>query len=254
MKTQIFVLTLCATLSAAALAAAQEAPVAAPIEAPPANPPSAAPVVPAPAPASPIPSADKAPSSVSATSPSREETARRGFLLRMQLGGGYRSASSGVGSTGIDVSGSGIGLSVLAGGAVAEGLFLCGEVLADYATNPTIEVGTQKKGIANNTSMRFVGFGPGITYLMPGGFHLGGTVLLARMTIEQNDQEIGSTDMGFGAVARVGKDFWLGEHHALGIVGQFMFASMDDKPTTATTTASTFSTTAFTLALSGTYN
>jgi hypothetical protein len=107
--------------------------------------------------------------------------------------------------------------------------------------------------VADNSALRVVAFGPGITYLMPQGFHLGGSLLLARMTIEQYEQEIGYTEMGAGFAARNGKDFWLGEHHALGVVGQFVFASMEDKRTSAAA-APTYSASAFTVAISGTYN
>ena len=172
--------------------------------------------------------------------------------MRLQLGGGYRSASSGLGSNALQVSGAGFGGSILLGGAVSPNLFLYGEFLEELISGPTIEIG-QKKVVANRASTHLYGFGPGIAYLMPRGIHFGGTLLIARMTVENDDQEVGATEIGYGLAARVGKDFWLTDHHALGIVGQFSFASMADKSTT-TDKPPTFTATSFTLALSGTYN
>jgi hypothetical protein len=253
-KTHTSMLIVCATLMTSSLVTAQPSPAPGARAASPATPvtnDAEPPLASPPAPAA-IPPANADRPATGASSPSQDRRGPHGFLVRLQLGGGYRSASSGVGSTALDVSGSGFGFSVLAGGAVFENVFLYGEVLADYTSNPTIEVG-QKKVVAQNASTRLVGFGPGITYLMPAGLHLGGTLLLTRLTVEKDEQELGATNTGYGFAARVGKDFWLTDRHALGIVGQFSFASMPDKSTSAAD-APTVSATGFTLALSGTYN
>jgi hypothetical protein len=250
MKMQIAVGAVWTALHTSGLAAAQTAPVD---TAPPSESKSAEKVVPpaSPSPTPPPPADVRGPTTASsAASAGREE--RRGFLMRLQLGGGYRSASAGLGSNALEVSGSGFGGSILVGGAVSPNLFLYGEFMQESASDPTIQIG-QKKVIANQTSTSLYGFGPGIAYLLPRGVHVGGTLLLARMTIEMDGKELGSTDIGYGFAARVGKDFWLSDHAALGFVGQFAFASMADKSTTSDEPPNV-SSTSVTLALSGTYN
>lgn len=205
--------------------------------------------VPSTAVATPAPAADHA-----ANPPTGAAGERRGLLIRLQVGGGYRSVSAGVGNNALDVSGTGLGVSILVGGAVAPNLFLYGEYMQEMTSDPTIQLG-QKSVVASQASTRLSGFGPGITYLMPQGVHLGGTLLLARYTIESDGKEIGATDLGFGFAARIGKDFWLNDHGALGLVGQLSMASMPDKATTSSSVESpNFGATSFTLALSGTYN
>jgi hypothetical protein len=246
MKTQIAVSAVWIVVLTSALAAAQATPVDG---VPQSESKSAEKGVP-PASASPGRPADI--SDRTTASPNAGPEARRGFLMRLQLGGGYRSASAGLGSNALEVSGSGFGGAILVGGAVRPNLFLYGEFMQESASDPTIQIG-QKTVVANQGSTSLYGFGPGIAYLLPRGVHIGSTLLLARMTIESDGKELGSTDLGFGFVARIGKDFWLSDHAALGVVGQFAFASMVDKTTTSDKPP-TFTSTAFTVALSGTYN
>jgi hypothetical protein len=104
----------------------------------------------------PMPPTAEQPATSSTSAPA---AARHGFFMRMQLGGGYRAASGGTGSTAVDVSGTGLGLSFLAGGSLAENLFLYGEVLMEQTTNPTIEIANQSKRVAKNAASRLVGFG-----------------------------------------------------------------------------------------------
>jgi hypothetical protein len=244
MKSQITVLTIGMAMLSPAIVMAQSAPPAAPAE-------GSGPV-PTSAPASTPPAAADRP----ATQPAAARTdnaGRRGFLMRVQIGGGYRSASAGDGSTAVDVSGSGVGFSLLMGGAVAESVFLYGEYMTEMTANPTIEVG-QAKVVANETFTRLHAFGPGITYLMPQGMHVGGTLVFAQMSIERDGNEVASTKVGYGFSARVGKDFWLSPHYALGVVGQFTFATMPDRVVSPTAEPPNVAMTAFTLALSATYN
>jgi len=188
-----------------------------------------------------------------ASSGPADPNSRRGFLLRMHLGAGYRSASTSGTGPSMMASGRGAGVSILAGGAVARNLFVYGEFLTEHTSNPTLEFG-QTKAVANQATMSLSGFGPGIMYWMPYGVHVGGTFLLTNLKIEKDGVEQGSTDLGYGFSARLGRDFWLHRHWALGVVGQFTVASMRDKESSPTHPAATFTATAFTVGLAGSYN
>jgi hypothetical protein len=192
--------------------------------------PSVAPVV-TPAPAS----------EVAAQPPPNEAAAgreHRGFYLRGELGGGYRSFS--FEQADMQASGGGLGFSLLLGGSVVPNLFVVGELSASMATNPTLRRAEQSVQSEDMTAS-LVGFGPGIVYyLMPANVSFGASALLSRATLQHPQLGRGETELGFGGSLRVGKEWWLGSRTGLGLNGQFQFASMKDKGVDASVLATAF--------------
>lgn len=175
-----------------------------------------------------------------------------GLFLRAELGGGFRSMSTGAAGS-LDVSGAGPGFSLAAGAPVADNLILLGELVVEGALNPTIKMGSLSVD-TKDASFTLTEFGPGITYyFMPANVHVGATLFLTRATLTYKGEDIAKTDLGFGGLVRVGKDFWIGKNLGLGLAGHFSFASMKDN-TSGGGSAPTWSALAGTLALEGTYN
>lgn len=189
-------------------------------------------------------------SAPAAVAPAQNQHA--GVFLRAELGAGFRSMSTpDAGSA--KASGAGAGFAIAVGGPVAENLILLGELTVDSAQNPTIQVGSRSVE-TTDASFALLGLGPGITYyFMPANVHVGATILLTEATLTYKGEKIAETDLGFGGLLRVGKDFWIGKNFGLGVAGQFTFATMKDKVADGGTNP-TWSAMAGTLALEGTYN
>jgi len=177
-----------------------------------------------------------------------------GFYLGLQMGPGYSSMSASSGGSDITVSGGGIELSLALGGAVAPNLILFGQIVGNSSIDPHIEVSGLGSGDAKG-SATVSGFGAGITYyVMPANVYLSGSALATRLTISDEDgNDVGKTNLGFGLNLSVGKEWWVSDNWGLGGAVQFMAARMEDqgepgggKPT--------WTSVAFALALSATFN
>jgi hypothetical protein len=199
-------------------------------------------------PAAPAPDVESAPAAV-APPPQHEHA---GVFLRAELGAGFRSMStSDAGS--MKFSGAGAGFAFAVGGPVADNLILLGELTVDSMQNPTLQMGSRSFE-TTDASSTLLGIGPGVTYyFMPANVHVGATVLLTEATLTYKGEKIAETELGFGGLLRVGKDFWIGKSFGLGVAGQFTFATMKDKVSDGGLKP-TWSALAGTLALEGTYN
>ena len=171
-----------------------------------------------------------------------------GFYLRTFLGfGATRMRAADVDAT---VSGPGGTFGIALGGAVAENLIVYGEVFDDVAVNPDIEVGAMQ-GSTTDTNAGQVGFGAGIAYyVMPLNLYLSGTLSASRLQIEQNNTTVGKSDLGPGVSLMIGKEWWASPQWGLGVAGQFFGGRMKDQGTNAPT----WTTAAFGIVFSATYN
>ena len=192
----------------------------------------------------------EAPASAAVAEPPQHQ--HEGVFLRAELGAGFRSMST-TDAGSAKTSGAGAGFAIAVGGPVADNLILLGELTVDSAQNPTVQVGSRSVE-TTDASFALLGLGPGITYyVMPANVHFGATILLTEATLTYKGEKIAETDLGFGGLLRVGKDFWIGKNFGLGVAGQFTFATMKDKESTGGTKP-TWSALAATLALEGTYD
>lgn len=202
---------------------------------------------------SPAPQATQPPSDGAEASPPPKDpsdSSHRGFFVRSELGGGYRSMSSELEGQKLRVDGAGLGASVLIGGTPAPNLILLGELSVSSIISPTLRVGNETADL-EDASAALVGLGPGVIYyFMPANISVGGSLLLTRLTVSQDNEIIGRSDWGFGGVFRIAKEWQVGRSGALGLSGQGCLASMKDQGEGAPTWFAT----AFTLAASFSYD
>jgi hypothetical protein len=150
---------------------------------------------------------------------------RRGLYLHSELGAGYRSFRL----VDSDSAFTGIGLSVsgLFGAALVPNLFLVGEVSLTNIVNPTVSSAGRSVDTKDVTAKLF-GFGPGLVYyVMPANISLGASFLVTGATIEREDAVLAKSQLGYGGVARIGKEWWVGRSSA-GVSAQVSLAGMKD--------------------------
>lgn len=156
-----------------------------------------------------------------------EAPSHEGFFLRFLLGGGP-------GSVDIDnemnfKSSPGVLFHFQIGGEIGENLVLFGDIGGFSLTDPEMEWrGTTTT--VTDASINSVGFGIGISYyIMPANIYFSGSVMLARTTIEYQDEKLGESEMGPGIFLSIGKEWWVGKSWGLGVAGFFEGAWLKDK-------------------------
>lgn len=163
------------------------------------------------------------------------------------MGGGYRSFA--FDHTDLALKGAGISFSGSIGGAVMPNLFLVAEAQFADIINPTITSGQQTVS-THKLKATVLGIGPGVVYyFMPSNISLGGSLLLTKASLLQDDVRIAHTKAGYGAVLRVGKEWWVSKFETVGVSGQFLTAAMQDSGANA----DTLTTTSYSLAFAYTY-
>jgi hypothetical protein len=171
----------------------------------------------------------------------------KGFALRLDLGVGYTSSKA----VDIDASmkGTSVPFGLVIGGAVAEDFILGADFWGTTAFSPTLSQGGLSS-VPGDTSFALTGFGLNLTYyFMPANIYVSLSPSITSVSLTVSGAS-GSTESGFGMKMAVGKEWWVSDHWGLGLAGQFFFASNKDKGTDPPT----WSTTAFALAFSATYN
>lgn len=149
-----------------------------------------------------------------------------GFFMRLALGAGYHSTTTKVAGLGdIGLSGVGGNASFAFGGIIARNLALHATLFVTSALDPKLEVNGAEFN-TDDTRMTTAGLGVGVTYyLMPANIYLGASVGPAFATLRIDGQD-GDSDVGFGATAVIGKEWWVGRKWGLGLAGQFIFANV----------------------------
>ena len=177
-----------------------------------------------------------------------------GAYLRLQLGFGYTSMSTGSSTSDLKVSGGGAGFGIAIGGAVSKNVIIYGTIVDSLASNPTVE----RDGIsqtANGASAGVVGLGGGLAYYLDNNVFFAGSLLASRLVInDTNGNQIGKSDWGFTFEGLFGKEWWVSDDWGIGASLQVMLGRMKDQDTFATASPPTWSVAAFNLLFSATYN
>lgn len=150
-----------------------------------------------------------------------------GFFFRGLIGPGGFRASATIGTDSYEISGGGAGLGLALGGVVAENLIVYGEIFGNTASNPTFTQNGMSQTATNSTA-GVGGLGPGIAYYFASNFYVGGTVDFAKISIQQNNQEIAHSDTGLGISVHFGKEWWVSDNWGLGIALQLYGGSIPD--------------------------
>lgn len=154
-----------------------------------------------------------------------------GFYLRFALGGGgFNAKGTYEPSVGFDntISGGGVAADIAIGGSPVPGVTIGGEYLFQQIVKPSISINGGPSQTADNNA-NFGLIGPFIDwYPNPeGGFHFGGTLGLAVLTVsDPSTGETKAADRGAGGALGIGYDFWVGRQLSLGILGKFFGGSV----------------------------
>jgi hypothetical protein len=169
-----------------------------------------------------------------------------GFYLRAAIGGGrfrddFKHEVLGLFGLGLEGHAEGPSVSgeVTAGYAIKPGLILGGGVFFEQVASPKVEI--EDVDYSDTVSVgTLIMAGPIIEwYLKPeGGFHLGGGPVGARLEIKDDSGDLSEHEpVGGGGVVGVGYEWWIGEQWALGLMGRFAVARLQDDDIVHTVTA-----------------
>jgi hypothetical protein len=170
-----------------------------------------------------------------------DSTYRRhfGFYIRPDLGFGYMAANEATQT----YSGAAGLFGVAIGGAVQENSIVAVHIFDSVVQNPDLSSG----GSLQDTNLVLWGIGPQYThYFMPSNMYVSATAALTRVYLDRGSVTAG-TDWGFGTRLALGKEWWVGNHWGLGLVGHVSYSANADASYTLTSYA-------FGLAFSATYN
>jgi hypothetical protein len=170
-----------------------------------------------------------------------------GLFLRLQLGGGALESKSSLRT----FSGGGACLSMALGYSLGDHLVLFGEVFDDLDTSPKLS----GVGSATTTAKAhgLVGYGLGAAwYFMPINAYLSVTGGIGLMSITLNEKA-GKTKIGPIGRLSLGKEWWLSAEWGLGLSLNFEKGSMENQQVAGQVTE-TFDSTAYSVALSATFN
>lgn len=143
-----------------------------------------------------------------------------GFYLRLSIGPGYGAFRGEIGAEDSEFKSSGFALSgnVMIGGTPAPGLVVGGAIEEQTLPRPKYEA----RGFVEGRSASLLGLVYGFVDYFPNphrGLHLGGGAGLASYAYEESSGHTVNVPIlvGFGAVAWVGYDAWVGKQWSLGV-------------------------------------
>lgn len=146
----------------------------------------------------------------------------------MGIGAGFANLTlkPDAGGDDIDFTGAGPSVELAFGGTVAPGLVLGGGIYGTSIASPTYSQGNlEEDGGAAVASM----VGPFIDYYFDpnGGFHLEAALGYTALSAEEGDVYPleSASGGGFGLVAGVGYEWWVGEQWGLGVLGRLHYVS-----------------------------
>ncbi len=159
-----------------------------------------------------------------------------GFYLRLAAGAGYASDTIkytgpfGFGTaSGKGEGGSGL-FDVDVGYAIESGLIIGGGLYIEQVVSPKV-----KFGDVDVSSDYKVGtlamIGPMIDWYPKarGGFHLGGVIGAARLTVKDStNSELDNSPIGGGAAFFIGYEWWVGDEWSVGVEGRLLGASLHE--------------------------
>ncbi|MBK7578915.1 MAG: hypothetical protein IPI67_01805 [Myxococcales bacterium] len=144
-----------------------------------------------------------------------------GFYLRLNLGVTALGNKYDLAGVSADSHGGTLAFDVLVGGTPAKGLAIGGALLGEAGVSHSVERDGRSVGDAN---VRLGLLGPFVDgFFDPkGGFHMGGAVGLAALTLEGlGSSGASDTLTGFGGAAWAGYDAWVADEWAIGGLVRF---------------------------------
>jgi hypothetical protein len=153
--------------------------------------------------------------------------------LYARLGAGipfaFGSAEPDGGGPKADISGIGLGTELAIGGTLAPGLVVGGGAYSMILPSPKYEF----DGGENELGTHHAGtLGPFVDYYVDpkGGLHAQAALLLSFLVVDEKKDEFeGESGGGFGVMAGVGYEFWIGEQWSVGPLFRFTYAKLNVK-------------------------
>jgi len=165
-----------------------------------------------------------------------------GFFMRFLVGPSSSTQKYDGTSNDMEVKGVSASFNFQVGSTIADNLVAYGEIGGFTITNPDIEI-SGKTYDTEDTKASSFGFGGGLTYyFMPINIFITGSLQAAKVNIEYkkgNTTYKGETDIGIGAFAGVGKEWWISDDWGLGAAVFFSYSNVPDKGSSNITIAST---------------
>ncbi len=170
-----------------------------------------------------------------------------GAFIRPDLGFGYVAMSASSGGTDVTLKGAAGTFGFAVGGALSENSILAFHLWDTVMSNPTVSSG----GFSSNANgdVTLFALGPQYTAYSQQNFYFSFSPSLTRVHVSGNGSS-GDTDWGFGMRAAVGKEWWVGDHWGLGLVGHLSASWNKDSGSSSPT----WTTWGATIAFSATYN
>jgi hypothetical protein len=174
-----------------------------------------------------------------------------GFYLGVQLGfGGLKSTGGNM-----ELSGTSGSFAVALGFSIVDNLVLFGQVFDDVAVSPKVTLSGQPTSLSGTGTQAMIAYGAGLAYyLMPINGYLAVTAGVGDLNYEVTGGTAGTQTLTTqkGPVFRfsVGKEWWVSTDWGLGLSLNLVKGSMKDQGTNPVT----FSSTAYSVAFSATYN
>jgi len=170
-----------------------------------------------------------------------------GGFIRPDLGFGYLNTNASQGGINASVSGFAGTFGFAAGSALSENSILAFHFWDVVVKDPSVSVGGSTG--TSNGSISLFALGPEYTVYSKENYYFSISPSLSRLSTESSGSS-GDTNWGFALRTAVGKEWWVSDHWGLGVASHFSMSFNEDSGSNPPT----WSTFAFTVAFSATYN
>ncbi|MES1206390.1 MAG: hypothetical protein ABUS79_10675 [Pseudomonadota bacterium] len=140
------------------------------------------------------------------------------------MGFGFAHYTAATDITELELSGSGLRMSLALGRALSSNVILYGQFLAQSISNPTVKVDGLNMGSTSSGGVDLIGFGPGLAYYFTeSNIFVAETVALSQ--VSGNDGFLVARESRWGAsfTTFVGKEWWVSTNWGLGVSAQFTY-------------------------------
>jgi hypothetical protein len=171
-----------------------------------------------------------------------------GFFFRAALGGGASHTKFADGFDDVEIKGTSGTADFALGYGIGRNLILHANVGAWAVVDPTIEFNGVETEI-DDVELAVQHIGGGLTYYLgDSNVFVTGFAGIGRLDGTVDGEEAG-TDNGFAAGAGIGKEWWLGDSFALGVMGSYGYHSVPEQDLDDKWKGSSFA-----ISLTGTFN
>ncbi|MBC6410221.1 MAG: hypothetical protein GDA51_09960 [Ekhidna sp.] len=156
----------------------------------------------------------------------QEANTHDGFFLNLSLGASFGKSNVETTSNNVsddynyDLTGSGLALDLLIGGAPVENLAIHATLAVASLIEPEVdgtEFGNPVNYTAQDISLNTEFFGVGATFYTADNLFFSPNLGISKINITDDDgSEISDSDRGFGFLLRAGKEWWVGDQWGLG--------------------------------------